>query len=95
MAIPRLPRSARSELPSTEEPGSRRRVKATPLLAHDGTLIAATSAAGDPAKAGSLDKVGKELEKAVAALDPRCGPNRAERPQQHVKGRHSNPSAAP
>ena len=46
---------------------------ATPLLAPDGSLIAAISAAIDPAAADRLDDLGEELKKAVAALAPRYG----------------------
>lgn len=46
---------------------------ATPLLARGGSLIAAISAAIDPAKADSLDDVGEELKKAVATLGPKYG----------------------
>ena len=49
-------------------------VVATPLLAADGRLIAAISAAvDDPAQADRLDDVGEELKKAVATLGPRYG----------------------
>jgi DNA-binding IclR family transcriptional regulator len=52
---------------------------ATPLLAPDGSLIAAISAAVDPAEADRLDDLGEELKKAVATLGPRYGlePRRA------------------
>jgi hypothetical protein len=44
---------------------------ATPLLAADGSLIAAISAAtDDPAEADSLDDLGEELKKAIATLGP-------------------------
>ena len=46
---------------------------ATPLLAPDGSLIAAISAAIDPAAAERLDDLGEELKKAVATLAPRYG----------------------
>ena len=46
---------------------------ATPLLAPDGSLIAAISAAVDPADADRLDERGEELKKAVAALGPQYG----------------------
>ena len=46
---------------------------ATPLLAPDGSLIAAISAAIDPAAADRLDDLGDELKKAVATLAPRYG----------------------
>jgi DNA-binding IclR family transcriptional regulator len=46
-------------------------VVATPLVAPDGSLIAAISAAVDPASADRLDDLGEELLKAVAALAPR------------------------
>jgi DNA-binding IclR family transcriptional regulator len=51
---------------------------ATPLLAPDGSLIAAISAAIDPAEADRLDQVGEELKEAVAALCPKYGLNPAE-----------------
>jgi hypothetical protein len=44
---------------------------ATPLLAADGSLIAAISATSDdPAEADSLDDLGEELKKAIATLGP-------------------------
>ena len=43
---------------------------ATPLLAPDGRLIAAISAAVDASEADRLDDVGEELKKAVATLGP-------------------------
>jgi hypothetical protein len=44
---------------------------ATPLLAADGSLIAAISAAADdPVEADSLDDLGEELKKAIATLGP-------------------------
>jgi DNA-binding IclR family transcriptional regulator len=46
---------------------------ATPLLAPDGSLIAAISAAIDPAAADRLDDLGEELKKAVATIAPRYG----------------------
>jgi DNA-binding IclR family transcriptional regulator len=46
---------------------------ATPLLAPDGSLIAAISAAIDPAAADRLDDLGEKLKKAVAASAPRYG----------------------
>jgi len=46
---------------------------ATPLLAADGRLIAAISAAVDPAEADRLDDLGEELKKAVATLGPPYG----------------------
>ncbi|HEV8174859.1 MAG TPA: IclR family transcriptional regulator C-terminal domain-containing protein, partial [Actinoplanes sp.] len=48
-------------------------VVATPLLAADGRLIAAISAAVDPAEADRLDDLGEELKKAVATLGPPYG----------------------
>ena len=45
-------------------------VVATPLLARDGRLIAAISAAIDRSEADRLDDLGEELKKAVAALGP-------------------------
>ena len=45
---------------------------ATPLLAADGSLIAASSAAtDDPAEADNLDDLGEELKKADPARSPR------------------------
>ncbi len=52
-------------------------VVATPLLAPDGDLIAAISAAVDPAEADRLDDVGEQLKKAVATLGPKYGPQNA------------------
>ena len=52
-------------------------VVATPLLAPDGDLIAAISAAVDPAEADRLDDVGDQLKKAVATLGPKYGPQTA------------------
>jgi IclR family acetate operon transcriptional repressor len=46
-------------------------VVGTPLLAPDGTLIAAVSAAVEPREADRLDEVGERLKHAVAALGPR------------------------
>jgi DNA-binding IclR family transcriptional regulator len=46
---------------------------ATPLLAPDGSFVAAVSAAVDPAEADRLDELGEELKKAVAALGPHYG----------------------
>jgi len=57
-------------------------VVATPLSAPDGSLVAAISAVVDPAEADRLDDVGEELKKAVAALGPRYGLNRAEQAEQ-------------
>ena len=48
-------------------------VVATPLLARDGRMIAAISAALDSPEADRLDDLGEELKKAVAALGPRHG----------------------
>jgi DNA-binding IclR family transcriptional regulator len=48
-------------------------VVATPLLAADGRLIAAISAAVDPAEADRLGDVGEDLKKAVATLGPPYG----------------------
>ena len=47
---------------------------ATPLLAADGSLIAASSAAtDDPAETDSLDDPGEGLKKAIATPGPRYG----------------------
>ena len=46
---------------------------ATPLLAPDGGLIAAISAAVDASESDRLDDIGEELKKAVATLGPRYG----------------------
>ncbi|MCW2554945.1 MAG: putative transcriptional regulator, IclR family protein, partial [Mycobacterium sp.] len=46
---------------------------ATPLLAPDGSLIAAISAAVDASEADRLDDIGKELKKAVTTLGPQYG----------------------
>ena len=46
-------------------------VVATPLLARDGSLVAAISAAVEPAEVDRLDALGAQLKKAVAALGPR------------------------
>jgi IclR family transcriptional regulator, acetate operon repressor len=52
---------------------------ATPLLAADGSLMAAISAVtDDPAEADSLDDPGEELKKAIATPGPRYGLGRAE-----------------
>jgi DNA-binding IclR family transcriptional regulator len=48
-------------------------VVATPLLAADGTLIAAISAATEPAAAKRLDRLGEELKKTIAKLAPQHG----------------------
>jgi DNA-binding IclR family transcriptional regulator len=47
---------------------------ATPLLAPDGGLIAAISAAVDDGEEDRLDDLGEELKKAVATLSPRYLP---------------------
>ena len=49
-------------------------VVATPLLAPDGGLIAAISAAVDDAQADRLDDLGEELKQAVATLGPEYCP---------------------
>jgi IclR family acetate operon transcriptional repressor len=49
-------------------------VVATPLLAADGTLIAAISAAVDPSKADRLDDLGQQLKAAIEELAPRYRP---------------------
>jgi DNA-binding IclR family transcriptional regulator len=74
---------------------------ATPLLAPDGSLIAAISAAtDDPAEADRLDDLGEELKKAVATLRPGYGLNRAEhaeQPAEHParnRGRSNNGTAS-
>lgn len=46
---------------------------ATPLLAPDGSLIAAISAAVDASAAEGLDDIGEKLKKAVASLGPQYG----------------------
>jgi DNA-binding IclR family transcriptional regulator len=46
---------------------------ATPLLAPDGGLIAAISAAVEASEADRLDDIGEELKKAVATLGPQYG----------------------
>ena len=48
---------------------------ATPLLAPDGSLIAAISAAVDASQADRLDTIGEELKNSVAALGPKYGLN--------------------
>jgi DNA-binding IclR family transcriptional regulator len=53
-------------------PGAR--VVATPLLAPDGGLIAAISAAVDDGEEDRLDDLGEELKKAVATLSPKYWP---------------------
>ncbi|MFJ8075716.1 hypothetical protein ACIQ7Q_17675 [Streptomyces sp. NPDC096176] len=50
---------------------------ATPLLASDGSPIAAIGAAVDPAEGDRLDDVCEEFKKAVAVLGPDHGLNRA------------------
>ena len=52
-------------------------VVATPLLTPDGGLIAAISAAVDPAQADRLDEIGEVLKKAVAKLGPKFLPHTA------------------
>jgi DNA-binding IclR family transcriptional regulator len=49
-------------------------VVATPLLAPDGGLIAAISAAVEDAQAHRLDELGEELKQAVATLAPKYWP---------------------
>ena len=51
---------------------------ATPLLAPDGSLIAAISAAVDVSHAHRLDDIGEELKSSVAALGPKYGLNTGE-----------------
>ena len=46
---------------------------ATPLLAPDGNLIAAISAAVDASEADRLDAIGEQLKKAIATLCPQYG----------------------
>jgi len=46
---------------------------ATPLLAADGSLIAAISAAVDASEADRLDEIGEQLKKAIATLGPQYG----------------------
>ena len=46
---------------------------ATPLLAPDGSLIAAISAAVDASEADRLDAIGEQLKKTVATLGPKYG----------------------
>jgi DNA-binding IclR family transcriptional regulator len=59
---------------------------ATPLLAPDGSLIAAISAAtDDPAEADRLDDLGEELKKAVATLGPRYGLNGADQAERRAE----------
>ncbi len=43
---------------------------ATPLLAPDGALIAAISAAVDSSEADRLDDIGEQLKTAIAAIGP-------------------------
>jgi DNA-binding IclR family transcriptional regulator len=50
-------------------------VVATPLLAPDGSLIAAISAAVDATEADRLDDIGEDLKNAVTALAPQYGLN--------------------
>jgi DNA-binding IclR family transcriptional regulator len=65
-------------------------VVATPLLAPDGALIAAISAAVDPAEADRLDELGEQLKNAVTTLGPRYGlgppPSRLRRGAGHTEG---------
>ena len=49
-------------------------VVATPLLARDGRMIAAISAALDRSEAERLDDLGEELKQAVATLGPKYWP---------------------
>ena len=65
---------------------------ATPLLAADGSLIAAISAATDDlAEADSLDDLGEELKKAIATLGRRYGLGRAEQAVQRAEHPAWNP----
>jgi hypothetical protein len=65
---------------------------ATPLLAADGSLIAASSAAtDDPAETDSLDDPGEELKKAIATPGPRYGLGRAEHAVQRAEHPAWNP----
>lgn len=52
-------------------------VVATAMLAPDGGLIAAISAAVDPAEADRLDDVGEQLKEALAKLGPKYLPHTA------------------
>jgi DNA-binding IclR family transcriptional regulator len=70
---------------------------ATPLLAPDGSLIAAISAAIDVSHAHRLDDIGEELKSSVAALGPKYGlntgasrswPGSAPPPRQPSRGSH-------
>jgi DNA-binding IclR family transcriptional regulator len=58
-------------------------VVAAPLLAPDGSLIAAISAAVDPTAADGLDRLGDELKTAIAALAPQYGLHAAEQASNH------------
>src|SRR6201997_4436676 len=51
---------------------------ATPLLAPDGSLIAAISAAVDASESDRIDQIGEQLKKAVATLGRKYASNRAE-----------------
>ena len=53
---------------------------ATPLLAPDGSLIAAISAAVDASEADRLDEIGEQLKKAIPLSALNTASNRAERP---------------
>jgi DNA-binding IclR family transcriptional regulator len=48
---------------------------ATPLLASDGSLIAAISAAVNASQANRLDDIGEELKSQVLSLGPKYGLN--------------------
>jgi hypothetical protein len=65
---------------------------ATPLLAADAGLIAASSAAtDDPAEADSLDDPGEEFKKAIATPGPRYGLGLAEQAVQRAEHPAWNP----
>ena len=72
--LPSSPRSGPADWPSTGEVMlADAFAVATPLLAPDGSLIAAISAAVDASEADRLDEIGEELKKAVATLGPKYG----------------------
>ena len=73
-------------------------VVATPLLAPDGGLIGAISAALDDAEADRLDDLGEELKNAVTALGPKYWPqtrNNGARRSQRGSRRNSDQPRGP
>ena len=67
---------------------------ATPLLAPDGSLIAAISAAVDASEADRLDAIGEQLKKTVDTLGPKWPQTALSRLDTVVWPRQSRPCCA-